>query len=420
MLLLDYWPLRRFELSTLNSQPSAILRLVREKTPFFALTAMMCVLAVVVQKRQGYLAEVESMPVGARLGNALISYCRYLGKMFWPTDLAIYYLHPGHWPLGEVLLAGGLILGVSVLVWVQRRRAPYLLVGWLWYCGTLVPMSQVVQLLSQAMADRWTYVPSLGVLILIVWGACQLTRCWRYQVLALSVAGGAAILLCLASTRQQIGYWRDSEALFRRSTEVMPNNPITRHAFGSALLEKGRFDEAILQFEETIRLRPGYAFAHRNLGAALLQKGQIDLAILQFQEAVRLNPSSAEVHYNLGVALVKKGRMDEAIRQLQEATRLEPDDADTHYNLGTAFFQQGRVGEAIHHFQEATRLRPDHAEAHNNLGTALGLNGQTDEAIRQFQEALRIKPDYADARKNLNIVLATRVQSSPPPSATNR
>ena len=314
------------------------LPLVREKLPFFVLAAVMSVVTFVVQKHGGALAAGESLPLGARVGNALISYCRYLGKMFWPTDLAVFYPHPGHWPLGKVLLAGGLILGISVLVWMQRRRYPYLLMGWLWYCGTLVPVSQVIQTGGHAMADRWTYLPSLGVLILAVWGACELTRGWRYQVLALSVAGGAAIVLCLALTRQQIGYWKDSETLLRHALEVTENNGL----------------------------------AHRNLGVALYKKGQIDEAISQFQEAVRLKPDDADAHNNLGIALDKKGQIDEAIRQFQEAIRLEPDHADAHYNLGVAFYQQGRTDEAIRQFQETIRLKPDHARGPQQPGRRPG------------------------------------------------
>jgi len=387
MLLLDYWPLRRFELSTLNSQLSTVLRLVREKIPFFVLAVVMSVSTFAVQKLEGLLGVGESLPLSARLGNALISYGRYLGKTFWPTDLAVAYPHPGHWPLGKVLLAGGLILGISVLVWVRRRRYPYFLVGWLWYCGTLVPMSQVIQTGSHAMANRWTYLPSIGVLILAVWGAGELTRRWRYQALALSVAGGAAILLCLAVTRHQIGYWKDSETILRYALAVTDNNYL----------------------------------AHRNLGVVFYQKGQVDEAISQFQEALRLRPDFFEAHDHLGIAFDKKGQIDEAVREFREAIRLKPDYADAHYNLGVAFYQQGRTGEAIHQFQETIHLERDHAEAHNNLGTALGQKGQTDEAIRQFQEALRLKPDYADARKNLDVVLATRARSLPPPGvSTNR
>jgi tetratricopeptide (TPR) repeat protein len=383
MLLLDYWPLRRFELSTPNYQLSTIGRLVREKTPFFVLAALMSVVTFAVQKRAGVLSTGEKLALGARLGNALISYGRYLGKLFWPTDLAVFYPHPGQWPLGKVLLAGGLLLGLSVLVWVQRRRYPYLLIGWLWYCGTLMPVSQVIQTGSPAMADRWTYFPSLGVLILAVWGACELTRRWRYQALGLSVASGAAIVLCLALTRHQLGYWRGSEALLQHALAVTENNWL----------------------------------AHRNLAGDLYNKGQIDEAISHFREFVRLKPDVGNSHYNLGVALDKQGQIDEAIRQLQEAIRLEPDNADAHYNLGTAFYQQSRTDEAIRQFQEAIRLKPNLAPAHNNLGTALGMTGHTDEAIRQFQEALRLKPDYADARKNLDAVLANKAHASPPPGA---
>jgi protein O-mannosyl-transferase len=405
MLLLDYWPLGRMrnaECRTQNAEASdtqyatrntphvsrsTLLPLVLEKLPFFALAALMSVITILVQKRGGALTAGINLPLGGRFGNALVSYCRYVGKMFWPTNLAVVYPHPGHWPLGKVLLAGAVILGISVLVWTQRRRYPFLLVGWLWYCGTLVPVSQVIQTGSHAMADRWTYLPSLGVLLLAVWGTYEFTRRWRYPVLASSVAGGTAVLLCLPLTWHQIGYWRDSEALLRHAVEVTENNDL----------------------------------AHKNLGAALYRNGQIDEAIRQFQEGVRLKPDDAEAHYNLGVALDKKGQVDEAIRQFQEALRLEPDYADAYYNLGVAFYQQGRAAEAIRQFEEAIRLKPDHAEAHNNLGTALGIKGQTEEAIRQFQEALRLRPDYADARKNLDFLLGSGAHPPQlPGAATNR
>jgi tetratricopeptide (TPR) repeat protein len=451
MLLLDYWPLRRFELSTLSSQPSTMLRLVTEKIPFFVFAVAASLVTIVVQKRGGALAAGESLALSARIGNALISYCRYLWKMIWPSDLAAYYPHPGHWSLGMVLLAGGLILGISGLVWVSRRRYPFLLMGWLWYCGTLVPMSQVIQTATQSMADRWTYIPSLGLLILTVWGAYELTRRWRYQVPALSVAGSGVILLCVALTRQQIGYWRNSETVCRHALEVTEDNPVVRSALGAALVTQGRIDEAIRQFQEAIRLRPDYVLAHYNLGVTFGKKGQIDDAIRQFQEAIRLRPDydlphgnlgaafyqkgqiddairqfqalvqlkpyDAEAHCSLGAAFVKKGQIDEAIRQFQEAVRLSSDSADTHFKLGTIYYQQGRTVEAIRQFQETIRLKSDHEQAHNNLGAALGLTGQIDEAIRQFQAALSIKPDYADARRNLDAMLATKARFSQPQGA---
>ena len=411
MILLDYWPLRRFQFKTQDSRLKTSLPLLLEKLPFFALAALASVVTFAVQKRGGVVAAVEHMPLGARAGNALISYCRYLGKLFWPTDLAVMYPHPGYWPLAKVLLAGGGLLGLSVLVWVGRRRYPYLLMGWLWYCGTLVPVSQMIQTGSQAMADRWTYLPSLGMLIMVVWGAYELTRRWQHQVLGLSMAGGAAVGLCLALTWQQIGYWKDSEALFWHALEVTENNYVAHGNLGAALDKKGQTDEAMHQFREALRLGPQQAEAHNNLGAALDEKDQIDEAIRQYQKALRLKPSYAEAHNNLGTALGKKGQTDEAIRQYQEALRLKPDYAEAHYNLGAALGRKGQSDEAIRQYQEAVRLKPDYADAHNNLGAALDDRGQSDEAIRHYQAALRLKPNHAEAHNNLGIALGRKGQS---------
>jgi protein O-mannosyl-transferase len=354
MLLLDYWPLRRMPNAECRmpnaaaSTPPHVSRftfhasrftfhvprpLLFEKIPFFVLAALESVVTIVVQKHGGGLAAGESLPLSARLANALISCGRYLGKLLWPTDLAVYYPHPGHWPLGQVLLAGGLILGISLLVWAQRRRFPFLLMGWLWYCGTLVPLSQVIQTGGHAMADRWTYLPTLGMLILVVWGGCDLTRGWRYQVVAWSAAGGAAIFLCLALTRQQIGYWKDGETLFRHTLAVTQNNAVAHDALGVALNNQGQIDEAICQFQEAVRLNPAYANAHYNLGVAFFQRGRIDEAIRQFQEALRLVPDHPQAHNNLGAALGRQGQTDEAIRQFQEALRLQPDNAEARKNL---------------------------------------------------------------------------------------
>jgi len=448
MLLLDYWPLGRFK-------PGRTPRLLTEKILFLALAAAESVVTFAVQKRGGSVMAAENLPLIARGGNALVSYCRYLGKLFWPTDLAVFYPHPGHWPVAKVLLAGGLLLGISVLLFVQRRRSPASLMGWLWFIGTLVPVAGLLQVGDQAMADRYTYIPSLGVLIVAIWGAYELTRGWRHHVIALPVAGSVAIVLCMVLTRQQLGYWKDSEALFRHALEVTEDNYIAHNGLGVALYKKGQvdeaighyreavrlepndslahdnlglalvtngqIDEAISQHQEALRLKPDNAGAHYNLGNALARKGQIDGAISQFQESLRLKPDDAAVHNNLGNALARKGQIDEAISQIQEAIRLQPAEAEAYYNLGNAFVRRGQIDEAISQYEKANHLKPDDADAHSNLGVALYRKGRNEEAITQFREALRLKPDHTAARRGLNSLLGTKADSSRQSgSSTNR
>jgi tetratricopeptide (TPR) repeat protein len=428
MLLLDYWPLRRVagdgwqgtrDKNSGSQLPGATKRnkggstfnhLLFEKLPFFGLAAVASVVTYLAQRHSGAVKMIQNLPLGARSGNALISYCRYLGKLFWPVDLAVFYPRPGHWPLEQVLLAGGLIMGVTVLLIVKRRRYPFMLMGWLWYCGTLVPVIGLVQVGEQAMADRYTYIPSLGVLILAIWGVYELTRSWRYQELVLSMAGCVVVTLCFVITRQQLGYWKDGEILFRHALEVTEDNYIAHNNLGFALFKKNRIDDAISQFLEAIRLKPSFAEAHINLGATLLEKGRVDEAINQYQEAIRLKPDYAEAHYNLGNALGKKSQIDEAINQYQEAIRLKPDYAEAHYNLGNVFDEKGQIDEAISQYQEAIRLKPDFAKAHNNLAFAFDEKGQINEAISQYQEAIRLAPNHAEAHYNLGNALGKKGQ----------
>ena len=476
MLLLDYWPLRRmqneecspvkwkadftgqgmqnaeasdtdhaprntFHVSrfTFHSRQSqSFFPLLVEKIPFFVLVALSSVVTFVVQMRTGALVSMEILPAGARVGNALISYCHYLGKLFWPVDLAVLYTHPilaavtltypnpAHVPLGPVVLAGGLFLGLSALVCAWPRRHPYLLVGWLWYCGVLVPVIQVIQTGTHGMADRYTYLPSLGVMILAVWGVYELMRgkaaggvereerreerqerqereereergsvghalarstlhASRSTLILLSVAGGAAIVLCVALTRQQIGYWRDSETLFRHLLEVTKNNYAGHVNLGTVYSRRGQLDEAIREYRESLRLNPYYGLTHYNLGNALLQKGEVDEAIQHYQLSILLLPMYVDSYNNLGLALRKKGRVDEAIRQFQQAARLKPDDADIHYNLGAALAQRGQMDEAIRQFQEALRLQPDYGDARRNLNAALAAQQKAEGRMKKAE-----------------------------------
>ena len=387
LLLLDYWPLKRFELAALVSRPRLAAGLLAEKLPFVVLALLTSLITLRAAHDVSSLPSAAECPLPNRMANVVFSYVGYFLHVFWPSNLAIYYPFPptfSGWSVAGALL---LLTGISVAAFCLARRWPYVVVGWLWYLVTLLPVIGLIQLAAYSHADRYTYVPLIGVFSGLTWGAYDLTRAWRRQVLALSVAGAAAIILCLGFTRQQIAYWKDSETLYRHALAVTRDNWMAHNNLGNALDKQGQLDEAIRHYQEAIRLHPEYALAHNNLGKALGGQGQTDEAIRQFQETIRLKPDHADAHCNLGVALSKKGQLDEAVRQYREAILLEPDNAQAQNNLGIAFYQQGRTADAI----------------------------------RQFEEALRLKPGFADARKNLGVVLASRANSSPPPgTATNR
>ena len=410
-LLLDYWPLQR--MTGDKWQVTRIRQLVLEKIPFFVLAVGASIKTFVVQEQWGAVKTIANLSLGARGGNALISYCRYLEKMIWPTDLAVFYPHPRYWPLAQVLLAGVLLGAISVFLFLKRGRSPFLLVGWLWFLGTLVPVIGLVQVGAQSMADRYTYIPSLGVLILAVWGVYELAQAWRYHVIAFVGAGLAAAILCLTLTRQQLGYWQDSETLFRHTLSVTENNYIAHQLLGDALFAKGQVDDAMSQYEEVIRLNPDDAAGHNGLGNALFEKERIDEAMSQYQESIRLNPDFAVAHMNLGNILITKGQIDPAIDQYQEAVHLNPDDGEAHNNFGVALLDKGETDEAMRQFREAIRLKANYAEAHNNLGLAYINKGQTDEAIGQYQEAIRLNPGYTDAKNNLAKALESKGKSMP-------
>ena len=290
LLLLDYWPLQRFQLSTLNAQrPTSpplrglglkaqdsrlkvLLPLLWEKLPFFALAVASSVITVLGHQALGVLNSVSRLPWDARLENALVSYVRYLGKTFWPSRLAVFYPYPTAWPMGEVVACALLLLAISGLVLGTARSRPWLFVGWFWFLGVLVPFIGLIQAGAQAMADRFMYVPALGIFVAVIWGVHGLAKGGRYQQNGLSVAGAAAIVLCLVLTRQQLAHWKNSLTLFQHALEVTENNHIAHDNLGSALFRKGQIDEAIREFQEAIRLKPDYAGAHTNLARALAMK----------------------------------------------------------------------------------------------------------------------------------------------------
>lgn len=371
LLLVDWWPLARIRNSEFGIWN--LKWLLAEKIPFLFLSVLDVVVTYRVQQHGGSLGAETILPTGMRFENALVSYFRQLGKVFWPENLAIFYPYPGYWPLTPVILSAAALLVITGFCFQQRQQRSYLLMGWLWFCGMLVPVIGFLQTGMQAMADRHTYLPSLGLLLLVVWGAYDLTRNRRFGPVVFSAMSLAAVIGYILITRQQLGFWQDSETVFRRAIAVTQNNYIAHGNLGEALASAGKTDEAIAEFREAVRLEPGYTDGHYNLGVALGSNGQLDEAIEQFKKTILLKPGHADAHYNLGVALAAKSDLDRAIREYGEAVRLRPDFAKAENNWGIALAQKNQLNEAIAHFQQAVRLQPDFAGARENLSHALAL-----------------------------------------------
>jgi len=409
MLLLDFWPLRRFDRFTVPGSRFTISRLVREKIPFFVLSAIFSVITHYLQRAVGAVTAASGWPFHVRLENAFISYTRYLGKTFWPAGLAPFYPHPGQWPMVQVVLAAALVTGLCVMALWLGRKFPFAVTGWFWFFGMLVPVIGLVQAGEQSMADRFTYVPSIGLFLVLVWGAAGAVARWRPPRICRTAAAtmaGLILVACAAQTTAQLGHWHDNETLFRQALAVTKNNYVAYNNLGTDLASRGRYEEAIVDFRRALAIKPNFPDTLNNLAHTLVDwKQQYAEAIRCCEAVLRGNPNQLDAHNNLGNALVKLGRIDEAIEHYQAVLRREPDHADAHNNLGIALVKQGKLDEAIAHFQEALRLGPNDAQKHGNLGKALAARGRFDDAIRHFVEALRLAPDYAEAHQNLADVL---------------
>lgn len=407
LLLLDFWPLGRvqFHQAGTDSGPLepkvSVFRLVWEKIPLFTLAAISIVVTFAAQQQGGALKSLEAFPLTTRIANALISYVSYIGKMIWPHNLAVYYPYSGSVPVWQAAGAGLALICLTVLfMWTARKR-PYLAVGWLWYLGTLVPVIGLVQVGSQAMADRYTYLPLVGLFIALAWGVPSLLAGWHHRQSILAVSATLLLVSFTACTWLQLRHWQNSITLFQHTLQVTTNNHFAHNNLGVALAHDGRLNEAIKHYSEALRIKPEAFEVHNNLANVLAAQGSVDEAIEHYYEALRLEPDYDKAHNNLGNALASKGKVEEAIQHYSEAIKISPDYARAHYNLGNVLTAQGSVDEAIQHYYEALRILPDWAGAHNNLGVSLEKSGKLKEAIDHYHEALRISPDYARARNNL-------------------
>ena len=400
LLLLDYWPLGRLKLK--GEWLRTLRGLVLEKAPLFAMSAVSCVVTVVAQRSAGAMKPLEDFPISERLANAALTYVSYLAKTVWPASLAVFYPHP-HVGLFTWRVCGSVLLlaAMTILALVLARRVPYIAAGWLWYLGALVPVIGLVQVGVQASADRYTYVPLVGIFIVTAWGLTDLCRGSRAARHALAVLACACLVVFLFVTRTQVKYWKDSTALFGHALAVTSNNYVAHTNLGVALFAKGRAEEAIAQCKEAVRIAPKFCDALNNLGVALGSVGRSSEAIEYLQRAVEACPDFADAHNNLGHQLANQGRFEEAIAQYEEAVRTKPNFCDALDNLGVALGRAGRSSEAIDRLQRAVQACPDSADLQNNLGIALSSAGQPDAAVEHYKTALRLNPNHADAHYNL-------------------
>lgn len=412
LLLLDFWPLRRASFTNarasktehwpLNTAP--LSRLLLEKIPFFALSVASCLLTLWAQKLGGSVKSLSEFPLSLRVENTFISYIRYMGKFFWPDDLAIFYPHPNSWPDWQVAIAVVLLIGLTVLTLRFLRSAPFLAVGWFWFLGMMIPVIGLVQVGIQSMADRYTYLPMIGFSIALVWGVSYFLERLKLPALVLGSGAVGAAFACLVVTNKQVRYWRDSEAVYRQALSVTTSNYTAHANLGIALGNSGKFDESETHLRAAREIGPNYAQAHHNLANTLVQLGKVDEAREAYLTAVKMKPDYHEALSNLGMLAVKSGDFEQAKNFYARASEIRPDDPVLLHNLATALLELGSVAEAMTQYGKAVQLNPDFAPAHFQMGSIFAANNKREQAIHHFRETLRINPDHAEARQQLSLL----------------
>jgi Tfp pilus assembly protein PilF len=392
LLLLDYWPLGRFRpgkpaepadstgaAATMTVSPGkSAFPLVAEKIPLLIFSLFSIYVTSLTLQLAGSSISTEQVPIKLRIASGLVSYVSYVTKMVWPKDLAVFYPYPTMVPMWHIVGAVILLLSVSILLLRVWRKKPYLVTGWLWYLGTMIPMIGLKQAgLWPAIADRYTYVPLIGLYWMISWGVPDLVANWRYQRTLLSFSAGLVLVLLMLCTRSQVKHWRDSVTLFEHTLRVTENNRVIHNNLGAVLIEQGRFVEAIPHFTKALQIRPEDVKAQINLAVSLANLGDLQKAVDHYSKALKLDPHHAGAHNNLGNVLLLQGRVDEAEAEFSRALEIRGDYAEAHNNLGVVLARQGRFTEAIEHFNQALRVNPHYPQARRNL----------DRTLRQIKQA---------------------------------
>ncbi len=393
LLLLDYWPLQRKETAG---------RLVLEKLPLLALSAAAAVVTLIAQNKAIHTG--GSFSWAARLENALTSCVIYLGQMLWPAGLAAPYPFPRNgMPLWEWASATVLLVLLSILAWAQRRGRPSLAVGWLWYLIMLLPVLGFIQVGHQAHADRYTYLPQIGICVAVTW----LVADWRVNRAVLGTLMAGVIAALMVAAWIQTTYWQDSKTWWQHTLQATRDNETAHVNLGEAYLTEGNVNDAITQFRQALEVNPDDVEANNNLAAELLTTGEINEAIALCRRAISVRPDFPRAHFNLGSAYVELKRSDDALKELEEAVRLDPHDAEAQNLLGVVLRQKGRVDEALEHYRKVQQLVSDNKSIHVNIAIALLQKGAVAEAIGEFEKALKIDPDDIAVLNNLAWQLAT-------------
>lgn len=442
LLLLDFWPLNRFKDTTsVKSACLSAVALIREKIPLFVVATVAIFVTYFAQQGEGRIKSLAVLALETRVANILVSYTEYIGKMLWPEKLACFYPFPDAfpwWQVGGSFFVLALISGFAIR---YIRQYPFYIVGWLWYLGTLVPVIGFVKIGAFAMADRYSYVPLIGIFVMLSWGVPELMARWQYRRIAAAGLAAVVLVVCLATTWIQVGVWQNHKTLFTHAVKVTDGNYLALNELGKQLREEQRFDEAIGRFLESLRLKPGfiptyinlgYTYAvqnkiaeaiayyseaaqkqpqhpqpHQALGMLFEQRGELEKAVTHLKAALEINPENAVAHRYLGNALSAQGKLQEAIGHYSESLRIQPANPDVHYNLGLAFEDQGKTAQAAEQYSLALAGDSENADAHYNLANLLARQQKYDRAVAQYQKALAIEPDRIQALNNLAFVYAS-------------
>jgi tetratricopeptide (TPR) repeat protein len=448
LLLLDFWPLKRFKyknnsnLQSDSTNENGLRRkhwIVLEKIPLFILVLISCILTFFAQKSGSAVTPLGALSLKSRMANALVSYTNYVYKGIWPHKLAVLYPHPGN-ALPALQIFGAALLIVTVCFFAIRasKQYPYIAVGLFWYLGTLVPVIGFVQVGNQAMADRYTYIPLIGLFIVVSWGVSDLLHKWHYRKRFFGTCAAILIIAMTWATFMQLRYWKNAISLFEHTVKVTKNNfkaqmnlgtaiasvdldkaifhykealkikpdyTVALYNLGNVLLEKGQIDEAVNHYLKALQIKPDYLDALINLGTALSNKGDYDQAVLYFKKVLKIAPQKPDARMNLANVLFLQLKPDEAISQYREILQTDSEIADVHYNLAYVLSTQNKIDEAMFHYMEALRVNPEYSKAYYNLGNIYFNQGKTKEAFMHYAKVIQIKPDYVQAYNKLGIIL---------------